>query len=156
MSNPIQDAETFISDELKKIVSWVEGEEKNVAPAIALAENALNAIKSFEVTPEGETIEAILEAVIPASTGLVVAFNNQLPVWLADLGLIDAEAGKNLSAQVSDAVSVVKSKTDSNVVSVILGGLKSLFTTWFADNLGTPITIQQAQTLSQPTHVQAA
>lgn len=148
MNNPIK----WIADELHKLVSWISGAEKTLAPAISIAETALNALKTFDSSVAGQTIESIIEGVIPASTGLINAFHLQLPVWLVELNWIKNETGKTLTEQWEDVQSYLNSISDPDVKASQYNTLKALFLKFFGSNTGEPVTIQQALTLAQPTH----
>lgn len=149
---------TFLSTLFQKIVKWLEGVEKVLSPMLTIAENLLNALKTFEATPLGQTVEGIIETFIPASTGLINAFKLQLPVWLIDLKWIQDEANKTLDQQWQDALIHLNSINDPNVRATQLVALKSLFTHFFVTNSTevvsptTPFTINHAILLSVPSH----
>lgn len=152
MSNVITDVEGFLGKEWHQFITWLEGEEEKLKPIITIAENVLNAIKSFEASPEGQALEAVIESVIPASTGLINAFKLQLPVWLVQLKWIEDEDSKTLDEQWADAQAYLATIVDPQVYAVQLAALKSLFSTFFANNAGVSLNIQQGIVLSQPTH----
>src|ERR1700748_2130521 len=134
---------TWISDEIKKLTNWITGAEKTLSPVIDIAENVLNGIKNFEASAPGQLLESVVEAYIPASTGLINAFNMQLPVWLVELNWIKNETSKSLTEQWEDALSYLNSISDQNVKASQYNTLKALFSKFFADNQGVPATIQQ-------------
>lgn len=150
--------ETFLSILFKKIAAWLKGAEKVLAPSIQIAENLLNALKKFEASPLGQTVNVLIETLIPASTGLINAFQLQLPVWLIDLGWIKNEAGKTLDQQWQDAQAYLNSIIDPNVKATQLAALKALFTNFFVQNSGvtvspnTEFTINHAMVLAVPSH----
>lgn len=148
MSNII----TWISEEITKALNWIKGAETKLAPVINIAENVLNGLKTFEASTLGQLVESVIEAEIPASTGLINAFNLQLPVWLIELNWIKSETGKSLTEQWEDAQSYLNSITDPNVKASQYNTLKALFSNFFAQNEGIETTIQQMLTLAQPTH----
>ena len=156
-TNPFQNIGNFLSNLFKTILSWIKAAEHALIPVITIAENLLNALKAFDSSVVGQTIESIFEAYIPASTGLINAFRLQLPIWLIDLGWIKNEAGKTLDEQWQDALTYLNSIKDPKVKATQLAALKSLFLHFFGTNAGATvngkeITIQQMITLSQPTH----
>lgn len=152
MSNPIQDAEQWLGKEWHQFVTWLKGAENTLKPVLSIAENVLNGLKTFVASPVGLTLESLVETLIPASTGLVEAFNLQLPVWLVQLKWIEAEDDKTLSEQWSDAQAYLNSITDPKVYATQLASLKALFTAFFAGDGENAVNIQQAIVLSQPSH----
>jgi hypothetical protein len=153
MANIFSDIANFF----KKVLSWLEGAEKALAPVLDIAENLLNGLKNFEASPAGQTVEALIESIVPASTGLINAVKLQLPVWLKDLGWVKDETNKTLDEQWADAQAYLASIVDPNVRATQLNALKSLFTHFFATNTGATVngqqfTIQQALVLAQPSH----
>lgn len=157
MSNAITDAENFLSNLFKKIVTWITAAEKQMAPVITIAEKLLNGLKSFDDSIAGQTVEGIIESYIPASTGLINAFKLQLPIWLIDLKWVQDETGKSLQDQWQDALNYLATIKDPNVKATQLAALKALFLHFFGTNAGTtvngqPLTIQQMIVLAPPTH----
>lgn len=141
----------------KRIGIWLKGAEKALAPAITIAEGLLNALKSFDNSIVGQTVEGLIEQYIPASTGLINAFKIQLPIWLIDLKWIENEATKTLEEQWQDALDYINTIVDPKVKATQLASLKALFLHFFGTNTGTLIngkelTIQQMIVLSPPTH----
>lgn len=156
-NNPFQDLGNFLSGLFKKIVFWITAAEHALGPVITIAETLLNALKSFDQSVVGQTVEGLIEQYIPASTGLINAFKLQLPVWLIDLGWIKNEASKTLEEQWADALVYINGIQDPKVKATQLAALKALFLHFFGTNSGTvvngqPLTIQQMIVLSQPTH----
>jgi hypothetical protein len=148
MNNPIK----WISDEIHKLLAWVTQAEKKLAPAISIAETVLNALKSFDNSIIGQTVESIIEAAIPASTGLIEAFKIQLPIWLIDLNLIKNDGNKTLTEQWEDILTYLNSISDPDVKASQYNTLKALFLKFFGTNSGEVVSIQQALMLAQPTH----
>ncbi len=144
MANIIQDIGHFF----KKVLDWITGAEEKLKPILKIAEDVLNALKS----PAAQSIEAIIESVVPASTGLIEAFKLQLPVWLVQLKWIEDEAGKTLDQQWQDALNYLNSIPDKDVRAAQLATLKALFTKFFGSDGEHVVNIQQAITLSQPSH----
>jgi hypothetical protein len=148
---------TDIANFFKKLVGWIEKAEEKLKPVLDVAENLLNQLKNFEASPAGQTVEALIEAWVPASTGLINAVKLQLPVWLKDLGWVKDEVGKSLDQQWQDALSYLNGIADHNVKATQLNALKSLLTHFIATNTGVTVnekefTIQQAMVLAQPSH----
>lgn len=150
--NIITDAENWLSKAWKSVTAWITKAEVTLQPAIVIAENVLNAIKAFDGSVVGQTVESIIEAEIPAATGLINAFKLQLPVWLIELNWISAESSKSLEDQWGDALAYLATIKDADVYASQLNTLKALFTKFFGNNEQLPVTIQQALTLAQPTH----
>lgn len=149
--------ETFLSTLFKKIWAWITDAEKQLVPVITIAEGLLNALKKFDSSVIGQTVEGLIESYIPASTGLINAFHLQLPIWLIDLGWIKNEAGKTLQEQWQDALNYLNTISDPKVKAVQLAALKALFLHFFGTNTGAlvngkELTIQQMIVLSPPTH----
>lgn len=149
--------ETFLKTLFQKILAWITKAETALSPAITIAENLLNGLKKFDESVVGQTVISIIEAYIPASTGLINAFQLQLPVWLIDLGWIQNEEGKTLQQQWQDAQTYLEGIVDTKVKATQLASLKALFLHFFATNTGAVVdgkefTIQQAIVLSPPTH----
>jgi hypothetical protein len=149
--------ETFLSTLFKKIWAWITDAEKQLIPVITIAEGLLNALKTFDGSVIGQTVEGLIESYIPASTGLINAFHLQLPIWLIDLGWIKNEAGKTLQEQWQDALNYLNTISDPKVKAVQLAALKALFLHFFGTNTGAlvngkELTIQQMVMLSPPTH----
>jgi len=156
-NNPFQDIGKFLSNLFQKIFAWITAAEHVLSPIIAIAETLLNALKDFDSSVVGQTVEGIIEAYIPASTGLINAFKLQLPIWLIDLGWIKNEAGKTLDEQWQDALNYISTIQDPKVKAVQLASLKALFMHFFGTNTGAlvngkQLTIQQMIVLSPPTH----
>jgi len=149
--------ESFLSNLFKKIWAWITAAEKQLVPIIDIAEGLLNALKKFDNSIVGQTVEGIVEQFVPASTGLINAFHLQLPIWLIDLGWIKNEAGKSLTEQWQDALNYLNTIQDPKVKAVQLAALKALFLHFFGTNSGAlvngkELTIQQMIILSPPTH----
>lgn len=150
--------ETFLSDLFQKIVSWLKGAEKALSPVISIAENLLNALKKFDESVVGQTVEGLIEQYIPASTGLINAFKLQLPIWLQQLNWIETESSKSIEEQWQDALKYINSISDADVKATQLNSLKALFIKFFGANsenvinATTPLTIQHALVLAQPSH----
>ena len=156
-NNPFQDIGNFLSNLFKAIFAWISKAEHVLQPVISIAETLLNALKTFDQSALGQTVEGIIEAYIPASTGLINAFKLQLPIWLIDLGWIKNEAGKTLEQQWQDALTYLATIKDPNVKATQLAALKALFLHFFGTNTGAlvdgkALTIQQMIVLSPPTH----
>ncbi len=148
MENPIK----WISEAIHNVLNWIKGAEQTLAPALTIAENLLNLLKDFQDSAAGQTIELIIEAAIPASTGIIEAFKIQLPFWLKELNLIKGEADKSLTEQWQDVLTYINSIQDPDVKASQYNTLKALFTKFIANNTGQTTTIQQALVLAQPTH----
>lgn len=150
--------ESFLGDVFQKIWTWIKGAEKALAPVITVAESLLNGLKSFEESAIGQTVEGLIEQFIPASTGLINAFKLQLPIWLIDLKWIEDETGKSIEDQWKDAQAYLNSIQDPNVRATQFNALKALFIHFFGTNSEnvisptTPLTIQHALILAQPSH----
>lgn len=142
---------TSLSQLFHKVIDWIKGAEEKLHPVIVIAENVLNALKSFNDSTIGKTVIAIVEAEIPASTGLINAFQLQLPIWLVELKWIDGESTKTLEEQWQDAQAYLKT-VSPDVYASQYNTLKALFIKFFADNGGAVVTIQQSLVLAQPTH----
>jgi hypothetical protein len=151
-NNPISNAIAWVTKEFKQLITWIGQAEEKLKPALVVAENLLNGLKSFTDSGIGKTVISIIEAEIPASTGLLVAFQNQLPIWLAELNWINNEGNKTLDEQWKDALAYLSSIKDPDVYASQLNTLKALFTKFFGTNEGLGVTIQQALTIAQPSH----
>lgn len=139
---------TSISSLFHKVLTWIKGAEDKLHPAIKIAEDLVNALKS----PQAETVEAIIETIVPASTGLINAVKLLLPSILEKLKWVDTEVTKDLNSQWDDAIKYLESLKGTDEYAVQLNSLKALLTKFFAQNAGQDLTIQQALVLSQPTH----
>lgn len=148
MNNPLK----WIAGELHKLIDWITKAEKKLAPAISIAETLLNALKAFDSSIAGQTIETLIEIAIPASTGLINAFKLQLPVWLIELNLIKHETDKSLTEQWEDVQTYLNSISDPDIKASQYNTFKALFLKFFGTNMGESVTIQQALTLGQSTH----
>lgn len=149
---------TWLSDLFSKILNWLKGAEKTLHPLIMIAEDLLNGLKAFDASALGQTVEGIIEAAIPASTGLINAVKLQLPIWLKELKWLDDITGKSLTEIWTESQQYLNSIEDPNVRAAQLNTLKALFTNFFVQNSNeaisptTPFTIQHALLLSTPTH----
>lgn len=153
MSTPIEQAENWLSNEFQTIVAFIAHKEQQLAPAITIAENLLNGIKSFEGGIIGKGIELVLETYIPASTGLINAFKLQLPIWLIELNWLKSESDKSLTEQWEDALSYLNSISNDQVKASQYNTLKALFIHFFGTNSAEGlINIQQALVIAQPSH----
>lgn len=157
LNKKTMNVENFLSNLFKEIWNWITVAEKALAPTITIAENLLNALKKFDDSVIGQTVEGIIEQYIPASTGLINAFKLQLPVWLIDLKWVENEAGKTLEQQWQDALNYLNTIQDPKVKATQLSALKALFLHFFGTNTGTLIngkelTIQQMIVLAPPSH----
>lgn len=149
----ITQVEQWIDKEFTQLKTFIIGEEKVISPYLSIAENIVNGIKSFEGSEIGKISIGALESFIPASTGLINAFNEQLPVWIVGLNWAVNETGKTPDAQLQDAVTYLKSITDPDIYAAQLNTLKALISKFFTGNDGVvPLSIQQALTLAQPSH----
>lgn len=148
MSNILTD----ISGLFQKVVAWIKGAEEKLKPVLTIAENVLNALKAFDASAAGQTVESLIEAAIPASTGLINAFKLQLPVWLIKLNWITSEDGKTLDQQWADAQAYLNTLKGGSEYAVQLNSLKALFTEFFGSNGTDVVNIQQALVLAQPSH----
>ena len=144
--------ETFVSNLFSKILNWIKGAEAKLKPVLDIAENILNALKTFDASALGQTVEGLIETVIPASTGLINAFKLQLPVWLIKLNWITNEDNKTFDQQWTDALAYLDTLKGGSEYAVQLNSLKALFTEFFAGNGKDVVNIQQALTLAQAHH----
>lgn len=152
----IKDTENWISTAIHNVLEWIKGAEKKLASPIAIAENVLNALKSFDTSVIGQTVIAVVETAAPQSKNLISAFELQLPIWIIELNWIQKEEGKTLEEQWADALKYLESIKDADVYASQLNSLKALFIKFFGTNAGQEVTIQQSLTLAQPTHAAIA
>lgn len=143
---------TTISGLFQKVLTWIEGAEQKLKPVLTIAEDVLNALKAFNASVVGQTVESIIETAIPASTGLIDAFKLQLPVWLIKLNWITNEDNKTLDEQWADALTYLNTLKGGSEYAVQLNSLKALFTEFFGSNGTDVVNIQQALTLAQASH----
>ncbi len=143
---------TWISKAIHDVLNWIKGAEAKLSKPLSIAEDLLNGLKSFDESATGQLVETIIEATIPASTGLIDAFKLQLPLWLKELNLIKGEFDKSLTEQWEDVLTYLNSIQDPDVKAAQYNTLKALFSKFVAVNTGNPATIQQMLTLGQPTH----
>lgn len=125
----------------KKIITAISGffskELPVVEDAFTKASGIVNVLKTFLGTATGQTIEAIIELVLP---GLGVTVINALNAFFTDFGLVSAEVAKTPSEIAADGLNALSKLTgDSKTlalsnVSAIIGNAAS----------GTESTLQQA------------
>lgn len=131
---------------------------KSLSPAgqaiISTADKLVNELKVLEASDAGQFLEGTIEAVVPASTGLVNAFKLWLPVVVTDLNWVVVEEGKTDAQKIADAVAYLKQLKISNPDAYAgqLNTLNALIQKWMSDNQGEGITMPQALAISQINH----
>lgn len=142
----------FLGNLWDKVKSLFHTASSKVHDIVTIADNVANAVKTLEASTVGQFIESGIEALIPASTGLVNAFKLWLPVIVTDLNWAVKEEGKTDAEKVADAVAYLESIKGTDVYASQLNTLNALIQKWLSDNHGAGLSIQQALTISQVNH----
>jgi hypothetical protein len=142
----------FLETLWNKVKSLFSGADTLVHTIVTTADNLANAIKNLEASQVGQFLEVGLEALIPASTGLINAFKLWLPVVVIDLNWAVKEDGKTDAEKVADAVAYLESIKGTDAYAAQLNTLNALIQKWLSDNQQGGLTIQQALTISQVNH----
>lgn len=144
--------ETTLAKLWDKVKSLFSSASSEVHTIVSIADKIANEIKTLEASQVGQFLEVTLEALIPASTGLVNAFKLWLPVIVTDLNWAVAEEGKTNTQKISDALTYLASIKGTDVYASQLNTLNALIQKWMSDNQGAGVTIQQALTMAQVVH----
>jgi hypothetical protein len=142
----------FLADLWEKVKSLFHTATSEVHNIVTIADNIANQIKTLEASAVGQFLEATIETLIPASTGLVNAFRLWLPKIVTDLNWAVKEAGKTDAEKIADAVAYLESIKGTDAYAAQLNTLNALIQKWLSDNQGAGLTIQQALTISQVNH----
>ena len=143
---------TFLKDLWDKVKSLFHSASPLVHTIVTIADNAVNAIKTAEASQAGQLLESGLEAIIPASTGLINAFKLWLPVIVTNLNWAVKEDGKTDAEKIADALAYLESIKGTDAYAAQLNTLNALIQKWLSDNQQAGLTIQQALTVSQVNH----
>jgi hypothetical protein len=120
-----------------------------------IADDLVNKIKAAEGSPTGQVIENIIEAVIPASTGLISAIKLALPKLQA--ALLNVEEGKiphELEAEFLNWLQSLKGK-DAVAYAGVLTTINAWVQKQLAENSGIPLSPADAITAASVVHTLA-
>lgn len=152
----INNIDKWLVTAFHSVINWITNAEKKLSPALSIAENLVNRFKAFEASTAGQSLEALIESVVPASTGLIDAIKLQFPKWFTAMRLIDGEITKPLDEQGQDAINALQKvkALDIDTYAGDLNTLKALITKFVATNSGDmgTITMPQSLMLAQPSH----
>lgn len=150
-----QTQKTWLGRILQSVANWFTKEAKPaVHDIVVIADNIGNALKKSEASPTGllHLFEVALPMVIPASTGLVNAFQFALNKIVIDLNWAKAETDKTGDQIIQDGLKYLASikGTDDYVIQMHAFAAKTQ--KWLSDNLQAGLTIQQALMTPQIVH----
>lgn len=116
------------------------------------ANSIVNIVKSFEASPGGQTIIAILEAFAPGASNVVIGLLNE---FFVAFGIVDkavvAEGTKTQAEIASDGLAAV-AKLTGNAKVIALQNIASLIGHGISTVNGTGTTLQQATILAPLAH----
>ena len=141
--------ETIIED-VKKFLGLIKSDAE---VALSDANKFVSAVLTFAATPEGQTIESIVEAFIPSD--LVNAAKLWLPELFTALNWATAEVGKSNGQIINDGLTYLASTT-GNVKASQANTLAANVASFISDNTGAGLTIQQTLATAQPVHAPLA
>lgn len=114
--------------------------EKALETAAQVANNAVNALKDWIATPQGQAVESVLATVVPVQwLNGVLAF---LPKILTDLGWAKQEFTKSPAQLVQDGISYATSSSNKDVVATNLATLQAHVNTYLGTVQGVTIPVQ--------------
>lgn len=144
--------ENFLEKIWDSVKSFFSGASPVIHEIVTVADNIVNGLKALDSSTVGQFLESGVEALIPASTGLVSAFKLWLPVAVTDLNWAVKEDGKTDAQKVSDAVAYLATIKGTDTYATQLNSLNALVQKFLSDNQGAGLTIQQALAVSQVNH----
>lgn len=150
-----QPQKTWLGRLIQKVGNWFTNEAKPIVhDIVVIADNVGNKLKASEASPTGllHLFEVALPMVIPASTGLINAFQFELNKIVTDLNWAKAESGKTGDQIVQDGLTYLKSLKGTDDYAIQMHAFAAKTQKWFSDNLQAGLTIQQALTTPSIVH----
>lgn len=132
---------TFFSGTAKAVSADVTDVDKVLQSATNIALNAANALKDFATTPAGQTIEAVLGAVVPVQW--INGFINVLPTIITDLQWAKNELDKTPRQLITEGLTTAVNAAP-NAKSTMMASLQAHAAVHFAAQQGVDLPIQAA------------
>jgi phage-related protein len=152
ISGAVESVANFVKTEIAKIEGDVPQIEAALENAATIADNAVNALKTFVASPVGKTIEGVLEAV-PGIGPYLTDVLNFLPTLVVDLGWAVTEFNKSPAQVLQDGINTAVNAANVNVKATNLAVLQAHINTFVSGLSHAPISIQGALSLSPTIHV---
>lgn len=147
----LEGAETSVAAFVKKEIAAIEGEAPVVEAALenaaTIANNAVNRLKNWVTSPQGQGIEAVITA-IPGIGPYVTDVLNFLPQLVIDLGWAKAEFTKSPAQIVQDGITTAVNAPNSDIKATNLAVLQAHINTKISALSQAPISIQGALSMA--------
>jgi len=155
----IESAADGVAAFVKKELAAIDGDATKVIAvaddAATIANNLVNSLKMFSATPEGQTIEAVIEAV-PLIGPYVSDVLKYLPTLVADLGWATSEFTKSPAQVVTDGITAVLNGTNANVKATNLISLVANINTFISGLQGSATPIATAAAIAPAVYAASA
>jgi len=136
---------------IKKEVDAIEGEAPVVVAALenasTIANNLVNALKTWVASPQGQAIEDIISSV-PGIGPYVMDVLNFLPTLVQGLGWAKAEFTKSPAQIVQDGITAAVNAATPNIKATNLITLAAHVNTLISSLSDSPLSIQAAVTVA--------
>lgn len=146
---------TWLGRLIQRFADWVSNTAKpEIHDVAVMADKIGNAFKASEASPTGllHLFEVALPMIIPASSGLVNAFQFALSKIVTDLDLAVAETDKTGDQIIMDGLKKLESLKGTEDYAIKMHSFAAKVQMWFSANLQLGITIEQALTLPAIVH----
>jgi hypothetical protein len=155
MSTDQNTGKSWLGNLISKFLTWVNLKAKpEIHDFAVVADKVGNAFKASEASPTGllHLFEVALPMIIPASTGLVNAFQFALAKIVTDLDLAVAETSKTGDQIIMDGLKKLESLKGTEDYAIKMHSFAAKVQMFFSNNLQLGLTIEQALTLPAIVH----
>lgn len=139
--------ENFVSDEWKKITGEADVIEAKLESAATLANNAVNSLKTWVDSPQGQRIDAVITS-IPGIGAYAADILKFLPVLVQGLGWAKSEFTKSPRDIVEEGITTAVAAIDPDIKASNLITLQGHLNTLISGLQGTPQPIQTTMSIA--------
>lgn len=147
----LENAAGSVANFFKKEVAKIPGEAAAVVATLentsTIANNLVTGLKNWVESPQGVTVEGVIQAV-PGIGPYVVTVMNFLPTLLIDLRLAQAEFTKSPAQIVQDGITAAVKANTAAVKATNLITLQAHINTQLSAAAQTPLSIQGAVSIA--------
>lgn len=152
LENDVNSVETFVKTELGKITGVATDVVSTLENAATIGDGVVNALKTWLSSPQGQAVEAVIEAV-PGIGPYATDVLNFIPTLFTDLNLAVADFNKSPASLVTEGITAAVNASTPNVKATNLAVIAAHITTFVSGLAGAATTIQTALTISPAAHV---
>lgn len=150
----LSEIETFVQKELADIGADLKIGESALLRVATLSNTILNEVKAWVVTPGGNTLISLIEAIPEVGPIATEVVNTILPAAIAATGTVQTEA-TDPEALITTGVTAILGKSDGDVIASDFNTVQALVTNKIAPLLGVASTIQSALSVAQAVYASA-